>query len=319
MPVSTQPSVKEDPEASMTAFSTKSAAEKVVSYMWYTHVLVKINTEEKLRANIATLLEKPFSPESNVGSTTGQPGSNVFHEGSHHILESTDDLTDHLVLWCFNHKILAQLVRSAPVLEHANGYTRILYEVPEPFREDFSRRLYHFLLSKRVADWPLGLQVPTPEEEGRADLQDGGIHLDRDAGFRPDAGVGLGDEVPRPPPPPPQSQVNVHDDERQPSTTTASPWDMRTPSTSTLEGYGSEMERGGHFGTVENPLPMNYFSNWLRSRNGVGPPVDINHELMPPFSSPQLRSIGAPEAFEVSRHWPTLRSWDHPAKGKRDT
>lgn len=142
-----------------------------MSYMWYIHVLVKVNTEERLRANIARFLNLPTSPSSTRKasstpplhpsgfipcSTTGQPQVRQPRR------PKTDTLTDHLILWVFNHTILTHLVNSTPVLEQANGYMRVLADIPQPLRKEFFQRLYMLLFSKRIVEWPHGIDMPEP-------------------------------------------------------------------------------------------------------------------------------------------------------------
>lgn len=82
-------------------------AERVIGYMWYIHVLVKVNTEERLRAKIARFLNLATSPSSTSlassttplcpfglipCSTTGQPQLRQPRR------PNTDTLTDHLIL-----------------------------------------------------------------------------------------------------------------------------------------------------------------------------------------------------------------------------
>lgn len=362
MPVSSQPNMGTDSAATTNAFSTKSAADRITSYMWYVHVLVRVNTEERLRANIAPLLEHSstfssssssslsssafasptvsevlLSPGTNFTTQSGRASMDDQHNRRDH--EMTDDLTDHLILWLFNHKILAYLVERPPVLEQAIGYTRSLSDVPEAFREEFCRRLYTLLFSKRVVEWPHGIDVPVPTV-GAAQpvvVADGGEAATAAATTtttKTPAGVVELEEVegthlehPWPPPPmeePPQNDGdNEHDDnknhnnnsnKRSSSTRASSPvagsrW-MRTPTPSTF-CYDSEMEQGGYFGTVDNPMPLNSLGNLSRSRNGYGPPPPVGideqgeyascgQQPMPPFPSPQPIAI-TPVGFQVSR------------------
>ncbi|ROW17450.1 hypothetical protein VPNG_00580 [Cytospora leucostoma] len=98
---------------------------KSISYMWYIHVLVKVNTEDRLRDHTA--------PVARI-----------------------DDLTDHLVLRFFDDEVLGRLVDTTPLFEHADAYARILKGVPERFREECCRRLYVLLFTMCIVEWPSG-------------------------------------------------------------------------------------------------------------------------------------------------------------------
>lgn len=333
MSVPSQPIMAQDSTAGTTAFSPKSAADRTTSYMWYVHVLVKVNTEERLRANIAPLLAHStvcstfasparsgglLSPEANLTSNAGSSGYAADDQQSR-LHEMTDDLTDYLILWLFNHKILARLVESPPILEQAIGYTHSLSDVPEAYREEFCRRLYTLLFSKRVVEWPHGIDVPVPAV---AAAQPVVIATGKTtAGVMELDGTRLEHSWPPTDVPSQDDNDNMIDnknnnnnsDNRYPSIRAASRaagsiW-MRTPSPSTF-GYDSEMERGGYFGTVDNPMPLNSLGNLGRSRNGYGPPPPVGTsdrqgesasrgQPMPPFPSPQQIGI-TPVVFQVS-------------------
>lgn len=298
-----------------------------MSYMWYIHVLVKVNTEERLRANIAPLLKHsassglpgpafspitPLSPaEVAVNSTAGEP------QHQHPRPTRTDSLTDHLILWFFNDAVLARLVDSPPILEQTNGYARVLSDIPEAFREDFCRRIYSLLFDKRVVEWPHGIDVPEPASPATDALHEGASNVAtlKATCRRCDVLLGRGLDCISGEQALPQTSG-----ECQPLTAASSPtvaagpvW-MRTPSPSTSAvGCDSEMERGGYFGTVDNPIPMKQFSSWLRSRNEFGPKAagvdgagdgdseeDVSREQpIQPFPSPQQRDVAC-EASQVS-------------------
>ncbi|KAJ4414598.1 hypothetical protein N0V82_007840 [Gnomoniopsis sp. IMI 355080] len=150
--------------ASIAAFQAKSATDKILSYMWYIHVLVSVNTEARLRAKIAFVLDHSVSPAAAAASPNAtfvnHPSEPDKQDGQQPQL--FHDLTDHLILCLFSHKILARLVDTAPVFAQADGYACILADVPVVFREEFCRRLYMLLFRRRIVEWPHGIDVPEP-------------------------------------------------------------------------------------------------------------------------------------------------------------
>lgn len=137
--------------------ANKDSNGKVISYMWYIHVCVKVSTEDRLRENIAPLLQDDvFGPwDSSRKRTAQDDGSDAVDKTS-----KIDDLTDYLVLQLFSSEVLGQLVYSAPLLEQADAYARVLGAVPGYFREEFCRRLYVLLFDRGVVEWPRGIDVP---------------------------------------------------------------------------------------------------------------------------------------------------------------
>lgn len=274
--------------ASDTGFQAKSAAEKCVSYMWYVHVLVSINTEDRLRANIAPHL-------ATAASMTSGPGP----------------LTDHLVLWLFNHTILARLVSNAPVFAQADGYTHILSDIiPTALCEEFCRRLYTLLFSKGIVEWPHGIDVPEPAilaaepvvvVDVPVELAD--THLSPPRYYWGDNGTGTGLDG--------TVEEGEHDLRQEsavsPKSGARTLW-PRTPSMNSWgDGDDSHMQRGMHFGTVESPLPWNDLSEGGRCNN-----KDTVHDIdrrgvlgeqpVSPVPSPHMQSRRTDSTeFEVSQ------------------
>lgn len=291
--------------ASIAAFQAKSTADKVLSYMWYIHVLVSVNTEARLRARIAPVLEdrvalafsNAASPEdfTYVQQTTIPDG-----QGQH---QPAHDLTDHLVLWLFNHAILARLVATAPVFAKANSYARILADVPVRCREEFCRRLYTLLFSKRIVEWPHGIDVPEPaiaaaepivvdiESEDTTHFSSTHEQADADGAERDEAMEDQGEGC-----------ASMGSSLRR----AASSW-MGTPSLGSWDGDDTmHTERAAYVGTGSNPLPKNYFADWEWSRTGCGPQASVDdyhvsgEQLKAPFSSPQEQGGPPNEVLEVS-------------------
>lgn len=304
--------------ASIATFQAKSAADKVLSYMWYIHVLVSVNTESRLRTKISRVLEE-HSVSPNASSSPGSASSfddqqrkSPDNHNQQQQQQPLLDLTDHLVLWTFSHTILTRLIDVPPVYAQANGYTCILADVPVPLREEFCRRLYTLLFSQHIVEWPHGIDVPEPcipaaqpvlgatAAAAAAASDDVSIKLDNNT---PPSSVQEDQE---------EEQGNFggavldgamdsQDDESSGSPASsslrpaASIW-LQTPS---LSSWNSDediahMQRATYFGTVSSPLPMDYFANWEWSRNESGPHRDSIDEqsmsgvqLMAPFSSPQ--------------------------------
>lgn len=173
--------------ASSAGFSTKSDEAKVLSYMWYIHVTVRVNAADRLWDRLAHLLGQgtattptvpattpaspPYSPKfdldgtNNAGSSSSEDGqrSTPDREGnSAGAANKIDDLTDYFVLQFFSRPMLETLVNTAPIEEHTDGYARVLAGVPAHFREEFCRRLYCLLFSKYILEWPQGIAVPEP-------------------------------------------------------------------------------------------------------------------------------------------------------------
>lgn len=172
--------------ASSAAFSTKSDEAKVLSYMWYIHVTVRVNAADRLWDRLAHLLGRgtattpttpaitPASPSyspqfdldgiNNAGSS-GDDGQNSTPGREGNSASATNeigDLTDYLVLQFFSRPMLETLVNTAPIEEHTDGYARVLASIPAHFREEFCRRLYCLLFSKYILEWPQGIAVPEP-------------------------------------------------------------------------------------------------------------------------------------------------------------
>lgn len=292
--------------ASSADFSTKSTEAKITSYMWYIHVLVRVNTEDRLRGNLAPFLGQetitttaaaaspPYSPSLDLGDITsgGGGGSALGHEGDgSRAANKMDDLTDYLILRYFSRVVLEELVDTAPVKEHTDGYAQVLSGIPTHFREEFCRRLYSLLFSKRIVEWPSGIDVPEPAPEIAASAT-------ASAGTDPEAAPGdnksdtsrvrIKEEEQEEEdsegiePWPTTEDENMSDDDQyhvederrsspgyQSRYRSASPW----PDTPSL-GYSPGLARAAYFGTASSPLPMNYFSNWRLSRNGYGPARD---------------------------------------------
>lgn len=306
--------------ASIRAFRAKSAADKVLSYMWYIHVLVSVNTETRLRANIAPLLEESVPPSSVLpaspdGTYVDRPGEHDRQDQEQQQQpqqpqQSRHCLTDHLVLWLFNHDTLPRLIDTAPVFAQANGYARILAAIPVSFHEEFCRRLYTLLFSKRIVEWPHDIDVPEPAiaaaEPAVVVVDEVPIgwedthHYDPKHEHQDVRGADL------------DGVMEDKDEEERALPATllrpaASLW-LQTPSLSSWDGNDiPPMERAAHFGTVSHPLPTDYFTDWAWSRNGSGPQVCVDeHEssgaqLKAPFSSPQTRGSALPGTLQVGR------------------
>lgn len=313
--------------ASIAAFQAKSAAEKVLSYMWYIHVLVSVNTEARLRAKIALVLDEhsvspaaAASPEATFVNQHSEPDRQNQQQQ-----QSSHDLTDHLILGLFSRNILSRLVDTAPVFAQADGYACILADVPVVFREEFCRRLYMLLFRRRIVEWPHGIDVPEPaiaatepvvdvvapvkvedtcpssETEQEDDV--GGAALD---GSTETMDEGL------------DSPAASH----RPG---ASVW-HQTPSLSSWDGDDiAYMERAAYFGTAANPVPMNYFADWEWSRDGCGPQGGfdeynvLGERLSAPLPSPQDQGRKLGEDFRVSlhRHKVVSLRWKTGRKKKR--
>ncbi|KAL1875230.1 hypothetical protein Daus18300_003301 [Diaporthe australafricana] len=170
-------------QAPANPFSTKSDEAKTTSYMWYIHVLVRVNTEDRLRHNLAPFLDHvtstvpppPYSPpldinDINSSSSSSNTPGNEGGDGPSSSSSSraaaarttTDDLTDYLILRHFSRSILGALVDTAPVREHTDGYAQVLAGIPAPLRAGFCRRLYSLLFSRHIVEWPPGIDVPEP-------------------------------------------------------------------------------------------------------------------------------------------------------------
>lgn len=183
MPDSSNPTVRGPAyPASSAAFSSNTDEAKIVSYMWYIHVTVRVNAADRLWDRIVHLLGQgttttattpaspPYSPQFdlegiiNAGSHSGSGSrSTLGREGNGAgAAGEIDDLTDYLVLQLFSRGMLDILVNTAPIEEHTDGYARVLRGVPARFREEFCRRLYCLLFSKYILEWPQGIAVPEP-------------------------------------------------------------------------------------------------------------------------------------------------------------
>ncbi|KAK7703087.1 hypothetical protein SLS64_009358 [Diaporthe eres] len=185
MPDSSNPTVQGPAHpASSATFTTNTDEAKIVSYMWYIHVTVRVNAADRLWDRLAHLLGQgttttttakpadspPYSPQFdldgiiNAGSRSGSEGrSTPGREGNGAgAANEIDDLTDYLVLQLFSRGMLETLVNTAPVEEHTDGYARVLTGIPAHFREEFCRRLYCLLFSKYILEWPSGIAVPEP-------------------------------------------------------------------------------------------------------------------------------------------------------------
>lgn len=301
--------------ASIAAFQAKSAADKVLSYMWYIHVLVSVNTESRLRTKISRVLEEHFvSPNasSSPGSASSFDDQQRKSPDSHNQQQQQQpllDLTDHLVLWTFSQTILTRLIDVPPVYAQANGYTCILADVPVPLREEFCHHLYTLLFSQHIVEWPHGIDVPEPcipaaqpvlgaaapaaNDDVPTKLDNNTQNFspveDRGEGENNPGGAGL------------DGVMECKDDEEPGSLASsslrpaASIW-LQTPSLSSWDSDEDivHMERATYFGTVSSPLPMDYFADWEWSRNESGPhrgSIDDQSmsgvQLMAPFPSPQ--------------------------------
>ncbi|KAK7737767.1 hypothetical protein SLS53_006387 [Cytospora paraplurivora] len=92
--------------------------------MWYIHVSVKVNTEDRLRDHTAPFLQRnapSYLPSPSVACAS--------------FPEEHCDLTDHLVLRYLDNEILGRLVDTMPLFKHADAYAGIPEDVPERFRE----------------------------------------------------------------------------------------------------------------------------------------------------------------------------------------
>lgn len=284
-------SVSSRPEMAKTAGTNSSSNDrngKVTSYMWYIHILVKVNTEDRLRDHIAPFLQNDVisripSPTHSCASSSDEHDS--MHDSGGNKMEKVDNLTDYLVLHFFNNEILGQLVDTAPLLEQVGAYVRILAGVPESFREEFCRRLYVLLFSKNIVEWPCGIAAPDPAaaaaiaagaspHPGQRDAEPSDVLEDQE-----DQGT---------------AGIEIRGQRRRlSSAATTSP----CPGGSDLD---SEMARPAYFGTASSPLPWNYFTDWHLSRNGYGPLADCaeydvadscsSHRApAPPHTTPQQR------------------------------
>lgn len=168
------------------AFSTKSDEAKILSYMWYIHVTVRVNAADRLWDRLVQLLGQgtatapttpaatptspPYSPQfdldglNSTGSRSeyGQRSTPDREGNSTGAANKIDDLTDYFVLQFFSRPMLETLVNTAPIEEHTDGYARVLAGVPVHFRQEFCRRLYCLLFSKYILEWPQGIAVPEP-------------------------------------------------------------------------------------------------------------------------------------------------------------
>lgn len=189
MPEISHPLVQGPASSASSKSSSTKSEEKITSYMWYIHVIVRVNAADRLRDRIAACLEQeksttattattttkipvspPYSPPfdldgiKHAGSDSGRGSSNTSGQGSDSASAANriDDLADYLVLRLFSRVMLETLIDAAPVDEHTDGYARVLAGVPARFREEFCRRLYHLLFSKYILEWPSGIAVPEP-------------------------------------------------------------------------------------------------------------------------------------------------------------
>ncbi|KAF3770186.1 hypothetical protein M406DRAFT_325643 [Cryphonectria parasitica EP155] len=236
--------------ANPTPFSASLATDKVTSYMWYVHVLVRVNTEDRLRAKLHLFLEKHHQGGAAAAAD-----------------DDDDDLTDHLVLRVFGDRILARLVASPPMLEQASGYTRVLSDIPLPFRQEFCRRLYCLVFRKHIVEWPHGICVP--EAVAAADVQhilhsglrlpDGG-EIDSESArlaleHKKNVGVnGILEKV---------TQRSDEDDEEKEGKVREGEEDDEEENEMN-DDDDEAMSRGGYFGTVANPLPE---MSWPQGRD----------------------------------------------------
>lgn len=164
--------------ASNAAFGTNTDEAKILSYMWYVHVTVRVNAADRLWDRLLQLLEQgipkltatatspaspPYSSQLDLDGIndagSGSPGRRGNGAG---VANEIDDLTDYLVLRHFSGLMLTTLVKTAPVDQHTDGYARVLGGVPAHFRVEFCRRLYCLLFSKYIIEWPPGIAVPDP-------------------------------------------------------------------------------------------------------------------------------------------------------------
>lgn len=175
---------------SSAGFSPKSDEAKILSYMWYIHVTVRVNAADRVWDRIVHLLGQgptttptitestpaspPYSPQFDLddiinngngsGSGSGSASRSTLgcEGGGGSTSSRIDNLTDYLVIQIFSRPMLEMLVNTAPVEEHTDGYARVLAGVPAHFREEFCRRLYRLLFSKYILEWPPGIAVPEP-------------------------------------------------------------------------------------------------------------------------------------------------------------
>lgn len=305
--------------ASIAAFQAKSAADKVLSYMWYIHVLVSVNTESRLRTKISRVLEHSVSPNASTSFPESTFSSNDQQQQQHPLL----DLADHLVLWTFSHTVLTRLVDVPPVYAQANGYTCMLADIPVPLREEFCRRLYTLLFSQHIVEWPHGIDVPEPCIPAAEPVLAGATAVVDDVPIK------LEDNTPPSSVEDREGKENIFgsarldgdmeskDDQLSGSSTSsslrpaASIW-LQTPSLSSWDSGEdiAHMERATHFGTISSPLPMDHFADWEWSRNESGlhrGSIDERSvsgvQLMAPFPSPQQQQQQGRilhETFQVS-------------------
>lgn len=204
---------------------------------------------------------------------------------------------------------------------------RVLADIPQPLREDFSQRLYTLLFSKRIVEWPHGFDVPEPAiavancRIALGHAHEGVVSTRReDALLKPSPQLGAGlDGVLE------EAALFQTEDEGQKlptsasSSATAESSSMHTPSPAAF-AYGSLMEPGGYFRAFDNQETMDYFSNGMHSRNDIKTPAaaaagvgedgdgaddEYDFSRQHPTTlllSPQQRGIG-PEAVQVSHGW----------------
>ncbi|ROV89928.1 hypothetical protein VSDG_08211 [Cytospora chrysosperma] len=253
--------------------SSKDSNGKIISYMWYIHILVKVNTEDRLRDHIAPLLQTdgaPWVPSPGLHRSGSSDEHDSMHGGGgQKMMEPVDDLTDYLVLHFFSDEVLGQLVDTAPLLEQAESYARVLAGVPGSFREEFCRRLYVLLFSRNIVEWPPGIDVPDPAAAAAIAAGASPHHGQRD---------------PEPSDPNPREDEEVAGSEgrgrrcrrrrhqqhhHHPRDDDGSSAAATSPCPDGSD-HDSEMAREAYFGTATSPLPWNYFSDWGLSRNGYG-------------------------------------------------
>lgn len=150
-------------------------------YMWYIHVLVRVNTEERLRANLeaAFFILSQSSDDNNYNnsSRSSRRTSSVQEDKNNNDNDndngtqqqktrpSTNEaLADYLVLHAFAHHGLAYLLVTAPLDTYTTGYAGIwaVVGVPERLRGEFCRRLYRLLFDLHIVEWPHGVVEPPP-------------------------------------------------------------------------------------------------------------------------------------------------------------
>ncbi|KKY38190.1 hypothetical protein UCDDA912_g01778 [Diaporthe ampelina] len=189
MPDSSNPPTQSPANSASSAEFSAKVEEKIISYMWYIHVMVRVNAADRLRDRIAEYLEQgtttttraptspPYSPPfdldgiNHAGGGGGSSSSSTFgHEGDIAGAASRmDNLVDYLVLRLFSRVMLEALIHTAPIDEHTDGYARVLAGIPAHFRDEFCRRLYRLLFSKYILEWPRGIAVPDPGPGSIAD------------------------------------------------------------------------------------------------------------------------------------------------------